>query len=112
LSSGGEGRGPRRRPAHEEAVQGPRPPGALRLLNIGYGNLVLADRIVAIVSSASAPMRRLREEAGNAGRLVDATQGRRTRSILVTDSHHVILSAVNPETIATRLLHGESIEES
>ena len=73
------------------------------MLNIGYGNLVVAGRVVAIVSPQSAPMRRLREEATGRGKLVDATQGRRTRSILVTDSDHVVLSAVNPETIATRL---------
>jgi hypothetical protein len=81
----------------------PRAPAPLRLLNIGYGNLVIASRVVAIVASASAPMRRLREEAEGRGKLIDATQGRRTRSILVTDSDHVILSAVNPETIAARL---------
>jgi regulator of extracellular matrix RemA (YlzA/DUF370 family) len=75
----------------------------LRLLNIGYGNLVAASRVVAIVSPQAAPMRRLREEAAGRGKLVDATHGRRTRSILVTDSDHVILSAVNPETIASRL---------
>ena len=75
----------------------------LRMLNIGYGNLVVAARVVAIVSPQSAPMRRLREEATGRGKLVDATQGRRTRSILVTDSDHVVLSAVNPETIAARL---------
>ena len=75
----------------------------LRMLNIGYGNLVVARRVVAIVSPQSAPMRRLREEAIGRGKLVDATQGRRTRSILVTDSDHVVLSAVNPETIAARL---------
>jgi regulator of extracellular matrix RemA (YlzA/DUF370 family) len=80
-----------------------RPPPALRLLNIGYGNLVLATRVVAIVSPQSSPMRRLREEASARGKLVDATQGRRTRSILVTDSDHVILSAIHPETIAARL---------
>jgi len=73
------------------------------MLNIGYGNLVVASRVVAIVSPQSAPMRRLREEAASRGKLVDATQGRRTRSILVTDSDHVVLSAVNPETIAARL---------
>jgi regulator of extracellular matrix RemA (YlzA/DUF370 family) len=73
------------------------------MLNIGYGNLVVAGRVVAIVSPQSAPMRRLREEATGRGKLVDATQGRRTRSILVTDSDHVVLSAVNPETIAARL---------
>ncbi|HVP28357.1 MAG TPA: DUF370 domain-containing protein [Myxococcota bacterium] len=76
---------------------------ALRLLNIGYGNLVAVERIIAVVSPTSSPMRRLREEAAGRGKLVDATQGRRTRSILVTDSDHVILSALNPETIGTRL---------
>jgi hypothetical protein len=74
----------------------------LRLLNIGYGNLVMASRVVAIVSPQSAPMRRLREEASGRGKLIDATQGRRTRSILMTDSDHVILSALNPETVAGR----------
>jgi regulator of extracellular matrix RemA (YlzA/DUF370 family) len=73
------------------------------MLNIGYGNLLSVSRVVAIVSPQSAPMRRLREEAGSRGKLVDATQGRRTRSILVTDSDHVVLSAINPETIAARL---------
>jgi regulator of extracellular matrix RemA (YlzA/DUF370 family) len=77
------------------------------MLNIGYGNLVVAGRVVAIVSPQSAPMRRLREDAAGRGKLVDATQGRRTRSILVTDSDHVVLSAVNPETIAARLTQEE-----
>lgn len=77
-----------------------------RMLNVGYGNLVWAARVVAIVSPQSAPMRRLREEAAGRGKLVDATQGRRTRSILITDSDHVILSAVNTETIAARLSGG------
>ncbi len=73
------------------------------LLNLGYGNLVVASRVVAIVSPQSAPMKRLRDEASSRGKLVNATQGRRTRSIVVTDSDHVILSAVNPDTIAARL---------
>ena len=73
------------------------------LLNLGYGNLVVRSRVVAIVSPQSAPMRRLREDASGRGKLIDATQGSRTRSIIVTDSDHVILSAVNPETIAARL---------
>jgi regulator of extracellular matrix RemA (YlzA/DUF370 family) len=81
-----------------------------RLVNIGYGNLVMAARIVAIVSPASAPMRRLREEAQRRGKLLDATQGRRTRSILVTDSDLVVLSAINPETIASRLAQEEGAE--
>jgi regulator of extracellular matrix RemA (YlzA/DUF370 family) len=83
---------------------------ALRLLNIGYGNLILAARVIAIISPQSAPMRRLREEASSRGKLVDATQGRRTRSIIVTDSDHVVLSAINPETIAARLLSDEAGE--
>lgn len=77
--------------------------GPAPLLNIGYGNLVIASRVVAVVSPQSSPMRRLREEASSRGKLVDATEGRRTRSIIVTDSDHVILSAINPETIASRL---------
>lgn len=73
------------------------------MINIGYGNLVTAARVIAIVSPSSSPMRRLREEASRSGKLVDATEGRRTRSILVTDSDHVVLSAITPETIAARL---------
>lgn len=82
----------------------------LRLLNVGYGNLVLVSRVVAIVSPQSSPMKRLREEASSRGKLVDATQGRRTRSILVTDSDHVILSALNPETLASRLGPGAPVD--
>ncbi len=74
-----------------------------KLLNIGFGNSIVAERIVAIVNPASAPMKRLREEAKTNSRLIDATQGRRTRSIIVTDSNHVILSAIQAETIAQRL---------
>lgn len=76
---------------------------SLQMLNIGYGNLVATSRIIAILSPQGAPMRRLRDEASSRGKLVDATQGRRTRSILVTDSDHVILTAITPDTIATRL---------
>lgn len=72
------------------------------LINIGFGNYVLARRVVGIVSPASSPMRRLREDARMQGRLIDATQGRKTRSILVTDSNHVILSSIQPETISQR----------
>jgi hypothetical protein len=75
-----------------------------RLLNIGFGNTVLVNRIVAIVSPASAPMKRLKEDAKQANKLVDATMGRRTRSIIITDSDHVILSGVQTETIKQRLL--------
>ncbi len=77
------------------------------MLNIGYGNLVLASRVIAVISPQSAPMRRLREDAADRGKLVDATQGRKTRSILVTDSDHVVLSAINPETIASRLFDAD-----
>jgi regulator of extracellular matrix RemA (YlzA/DUF370 family) len=81
---------------------------AQQVINIGFGNFVLAGRVVAIVSPASAPMKRLREDARDAGRLVDATQGRKTRSILVTDSNHVILTAINPETICQRFSQEEA----
>ena len=78
-------------------------PDVPRLLNVGYGNVLVAARVIAVVSSQPAPMRRLREEASERGKLIDATQGRRTRSILITDSDHVVLSAVNPETLSARL---------
>lgn len=75
-----------------------------RLINLGFGNFVLASRVVALVNPASSPMRRLREDAKAQGRLVDATQGRKTRSILVTDSNHVILSSINPDTLGQRFI--------
>jgi hypothetical protein len=74
------------------------------LVNIGFGNVVAASKVVAIVTPGSAPMKRLREEAKKAGKLVDATEGRRTRSIIVTDSNHIILSAIQAETITQRFL--------
>lgn len=74
------------------------------LLNIGFGNYVVNARVTAIVSPASSPMRRLREDAKEAQRLVDATQGRKTRSIIIMDSGHVILSAIQAETISQRFL--------
>lgn len=77
------------------------------LVNIGFGNYVLAGRVIGIVNPASSPMKRLREDARSQGRLIDATQGRKTRSILVTDSNHVILSAVQPETISQRFAQEE-----
>jgi len=72
------------------------------LLNIGFGNFLVSRRVVAITSPSSAPARRLRDEARDDKRLIDATQGRRTRSIIITDSNHVILSAIQSETIAQR----------
>ena len=78
-----------------------------RLVNIGFDNFVLAARVVSIVAPSSLPMKRLREDARAEGRLIDATQGRKTRSILVTDSNHVILSAVQPETVSQRFAQEE-----
>jgi extracellular matrix regulatory protein A len=74
-----------------------------RLVNIGFGNTVIATRVVAVVMPGSAPMKRLREEARGSQRLIDATHGRKTRSIIVTDSNHIILSAVHTETLSIRL---------
>jgi len=79
------------------------------LVNIGFGNVVASAKVVAIVTPGSAPMKRLREEAKNAGRLIDATEGRRTRSIIVTDSNHIILSAIQAETITQRFLEGKDL---
>jgi len=72
------------------------------LLNIGFGSTVISDRVVAIVSPNSAPMKRLKDEARDENRLIDATHGRRTRSIIVMDSNHVVLSAIQAETISQR----------
>jgi regulator of extracellular matrix RemA (YlzA/DUF370 family) len=72
------------------------------LLNIGFGSTVVAERIVAIVSPNSSPMKRLKDQAKEEKRLVDATHGRRTRSIIVMDSNHIVLSAVQPDTISQR----------
>ena len=74
----------------------------LRLINIGFGNMIAADRIIAIVSPDSAPVKRMIQEAREERRLIDATYGRRTRAVIISDSDHVILSAVQPETIAHR----------
>lgn len=82
----------------------------MKLLNIGFGNMVCADRIIAIISPESAPIKRIIQDARDKGSLIDATYGRRTRAVIVTDSDHVILSAVQPETVANRLAEGESPE--
>ena len=74
-----------------------------RMINIGFGNTVISNRVVAVVMPGSAPSKRLREEARSDQRLIDATHGRKTRSIIITDSNHVILSAVNADTLAVRL---------
>jgi regulator of extracellular matrix RemA (YlzA/DUF370 family) len=81
-----------------------------RLLNIGFGNVVVASRVVAVVNPNSAPMRRLKDSAKDIGKLIDASQGRKTRSIIVMNSDHIILSAIQPETLAQRLTAGEDIE--
>ena len=73
------------------------------LLNIGYGNMVSADRIIAIVSPDSAPIKRIVQESRDRGALIDATYGRRTKAVLIADTDHVILSALPPETISGRL---------
>ena len=75
----------------------------LRLINIGFGNMIAADRIIAIVSPDSAPVKRMIQEARDRKRVSDATQGRRTRAVIQTDSDHVVLSAIQPETIAGRV---------
>lgn len=75
----------------------------MRLINIGFGNMVAAGRVVAIVSPESAPIKRIIQEAKDRGTLIDATYGRRTRAVLITDSDHVVLSAVQPETVANRV---------
>ena len=72
------------------------------LLNIGFGNTVVAERVIAIVSPNSAPMKRLKDEAKDEKRLLDTTHGRRTRSIIVMDSNHIVLSAIQAETISQR----------
>ena len=75
----------------------------MKLINIGFGNMVSANRLVAIVSPESAPIKRIIQDAKERGTLIDATYGRRTRAVIVTDSDHVVLSAVQPETVANRL---------
>lgn len=75
----------------------------IRFINVGFGNIVSAGRIIAIVSPDSAPIKRIIQEAREGGRLIDATYGRRTRAVIVMDSDHVVLSAVQPETVANRL---------
>ncbi len=73
------------------------------LLNIGFDNIVSAERVVAVVSADASPIKRLREAADRHQKLIDATNGRRTRTVLITDSDHVVLSSLQPETIAQRL---------
>ncbi|WP_147532021.1 extracellular matrix/biofilm regulator RemA [Bacillus marasmi] len=85
----------------------------IQLINIGFGNIVSANRIISIVSPESAPIKRIIQDARDRGSLIDATYGRRTRAVMIMDSDHVILSAVQPETVAQRLNNNreEIIEE-
>lgn len=75
----------------------------MRMINIGYGNMVSADRIVTVISPDSAPIKRLVQEAKDDGRAIDATYGRKTRAVIVTDSGHIILSSLITETLASRI---------
>lgn len=84
----------------------------MRLINIGFGNMVSANRLVAIVSPESAPVKRIIQDARKRGSLIDATYGRRTRAVIITDSDHVILSAVQPETVANRLSDHDDEDEA
>ncbi len=79
----------------------------MKLINIGFGNMVSAGRLIAIVSPESAPIKRVIQDARDRGMLVDATYGRRTRAVIITDSGHIILSAIQPETVAHRLTDRE-----
>jgi regulator of extracellular matrix RemA (YlzA/DUF370 family) len=83
-----------------------------RLINVGFGNIVAANRIIAIVAPDSAPIKRIIQEARDRGTLIDATYGRRTRAVVITDSGHVVLSAVQPETVAHRFTNREGEEEA
>ena len=76
----------------------------IKLINIGFGNIVPAEKVVAIISPESAPIKRVMHEADERGKLINATYGRRTRAVIVTSSDHIILSALQPETISNRLM--------
>lgn len=82
-----------------------------RFINIGFNNMIAAARVVAIINPDSAPAKRLIQDAKDTARAIDCTSGRRTRAVVITDSDHVVLSAIQPETIATRL-SGEEEEEA
>ena len=82
----------------------------MQLINIGFGNLISASRVIAIVSPDSAPMKRLIQDTRDTGKLIDVTCGRRTRAVIITDSDHIILSAIQPETISGRA--SENTEEN
>ena len=83
----------------------------MKLLNIGFGNMVSTDRLIAIVSPDSAPIKRMIQEGRDRGVLIDATFGRKTRSVVIMDSDHIVLSAIQPDTVAARLNGKEAVEE-
>lgn len=82
----------------------------MKLINIGFGNMVAADRLIAIVSPDSAPIKRMVQDARDRGTLIDASYGRKTRAVLVTDSGHLVLSAISPESVTGRLRESEEEE--
>ena len=84
----------------------------MKFINVGFGNMVCADRVVAVVSPDSAPIKRLVQDARDAGRIIDVSCGRRTRAVIITDSEHVIFSAIQSETIANRLDDSVETEET
>ena len=84
----------------------------MKLINIGFGNMVAADRIVTVVSAESAPIKRIVQDAKESARAIDVSCGRRTRAVIITDSEHVIFSAIQAETIANRLDDSEETEET
>jgi len=83
----------------------------MKLVNIGFGNMVSANRIISIVSPESAPIKRIIQEAREKGCLIDATQGRRTRAVIITDSDHIILTYLQTETLANRMTEESIIED-
>ena len=83
----------------------------MKFINIGFGNMVAADKVVTIVSPDSAPIKRLIQDAKDAGRVIDASCGRKTRAVIITDSDHVILSALQAETVANRLASDSDVTD-
>lgn len=83
----------------------------MRLVNIGFGNLVSADRMIAIVSPESAPIKRIVQDAKERGTLIDATHGRRTRAVIITDSDHIVLSYLQPEKVSNRLNDENTVDD-
>ena len=83
----------------------------MKLVNIGFGNMVSANRIISIISSESAPVKRIVQDARERGNLIDATHGRRTRAVIVTDSDHIILTYLQTETLANRIAEENSIDD-